>query len=211
MLDANPATYLGAPEESIFAYEPVFTLYALVNSESPDAPDPFVANNKYYLSAALIGPEVDPDLHPLPDLGFYTLDGSPFNVVSDMTYGIPPIALVSNPGLLPPHGVYETYYIEHEFLLGPADENTTLYNSQDFPGGPDLFADGSLYYRAFNVDISGLDSGYFLHFDLYTKGSLPIDKFAPFSHDLTTTPVPASVILGMLGLGIAGLKLRKYA
>jgi hypothetical protein len=209
MLDANPATYLGAPEESIFAYEPVFTLYALVNSESPDAPDPFVADNKYYLSAALIPSQ--PETFPDPDLGFYTLDGDIFKVVSDMEYGIPPIGLVSNPGLLPPHGVYETYYIEHEFLLGPLDENTTLYNSQYNPGGPDLDADGSLYYRAFDVDISGLASGYFLHFDLYTKGSLPIDKFAPFSHDLTTTPVPASVILGMLGLGIAGLKLRKYA
>ena len=28
---------------------------------------------------------------------------------------------------------------------------------------------------------------------------------------LTVTPVPGAVLLGMLGLGVAGLKLRKYA
>ena len=37
-----------------------------------------------------------------------------------------------------------------------------------------------------------------------------IAKFAPFSHNVLT-PVTASVILGMLGLGVVGLKLRKFA
>jgi len=204
MLDASPAIYLGAPEESIFATEQVFTLYALVNSEAPESD----LTETFYLSAALVPNPGESD--PGPDLGSYDFDGSTFNVVGTMDYGIPPIGLVSPPGLLPPHGVYETYYREHEFTLD-LNNRATLYNSMVTPGGPTDNPLGTLYYQAFEVDASGLDSGYVLHFDLYTKGSLSIDKFAPFSHDLVHTPIPASVILGILGLGVAGWKLRKYA
>jgi hypothetical protein len=203
-LDANPATYLSAPEESIFATETEFTLYALVNSNKGSI------DGSFYLSAALV-PTMD-YTEPPPDLGSFTFDGMLINAVSDMEYGSPPLNTILNKDQIAAHGIYDTYYEEFGFVLGPEYENATLYNSMITPGGPNLCADGPLYYRAFEVDVSALASEYAIHFDLYTKspeGSM--SQFAPFSHDLVTTPIPPSVILGLLGIGVAGLKLRKYA
>ena len=135
---------------------------------------------------------------------------STINVVGDMTYGTPPIEDYLKQNDLPSHGIFETYFYEHELQFDPFKE-TALYNSQVDPGGPDLSTNGPLYYQDFEVDIGGLASGYALHFDLYTKGSDFVDKFAPFSHDLVTTPIPPSVIIGLIGIGVAGLKLRKYS
>jgi hypothetical protein len=210
-LDANPATYVGPPEESVVTLGPVFTLYALVNSESPKwSESDLTDEDRFYISVAIIP---DPGYsEPGPDLGSYTFDAggiiSTIDVVGDMTYGVPPLNAELKDRVLPRHDVFDTYYREHEFQLDPL-KKTALYNSQDDFGGPDLSTDGSLYYQDFEVDINGLASGYALHFDLYTKGS-GIDNFAPFSKDVTT-PVPGAVLLGLLGLGVAGVKLRKFA
>ena len=200
------------PEMGIFTSGRVFTLYALVNSEAPEAiEDPFQTET-FFLAVAVIP---DPgESFPGPDLGSYIFDGTSYDIVGTgegaMKYGTPPLEEFLKQHDLPSHGVYETYFHEYSFELD-LDNNAPLYNSMVTPGGPDLSAGGTLYYQAFSVDASGLDPDYELHFDLYTKGSPYIDKFAPFSHDLTTTPVPASVILGILGLGVVGLKLRKFA
>jgi hypothetical protein len=127
-----------------------------------------------------------------------------------MKYGTPPIEEYLKQNDLPSHGIYETYFHEYSFMLN-LNNRATLYNSMITPGGPTDNPTGTLYYQAFDVDVSGLTSGYTMHFDLYTKSSPTVDMFAPFSHDLLATPVPASVILGMLGLGVVGLKLRKFA
>ena len=156
------------------------------------------------------------DEDPTLDLGSYFLDYDTYggdttiDVVGEMVYGNPPINTALNPEELAAHGIFDTYYKEYSFELNP-DNRATLYNSMDYPGGPVDDDLGTLYYQAFEVDASDLGSGYYLHFDLYTKDGEAVDKFAPFSHDVTHTPVPASVILGMLGLGVVGLKLRKFA
>jgi len=207
MLDADPAVYVYGDEESIVTTSPVFTLYALVNSEAPEAiSDPFWLET-YYLSAAIVP---NPGYNvPGPDLGSYSFNGSTYNVVGFMKYGTPPIEEYLKQNDLPSHGIYETYFHEYFFMLN-LDNKATLYNSMVTPGGPTPDPYGTLYYQAFEVDVSGLASGYNMHFDLYTLCSPSVDKFAPFSHDVTT-PIPASVILGILGLGVAGWKLRKYA
>ena len=206
MLDADPAVYVYGDEESIVTTSSVFTLYALVNSEAPEATsDPFELET-YYLSAAIVP---DPGYsNPGPDLGSYVFDGSTLSVVGDMMYGTPPIEEHLKQNGLPSHGIYKTYFDEYSFMLN-LDNKATLYNSMVTPGGPTDNPLGTLYYRAFEVDVSGLASGYVMHFDLYTLGSPYVDKFAPISHDVTT-PVPAAVILGILGLGVVGLKLRKF-
>ena len=212
-LDADPAIYLGPPEESILATETEFTLYALVNSTAPEY-DP---TDTFYISAALVPNPGEP---PGPDLGSYDFDGSTFNVVGNMEYGTPPIEVYLESMDLPSHGIYETYYHQYSFTLAETSE-AVLYNSQNTPGGPTNLTPGPgddiVLYKAFDVDVSGLASGYVMHFDLYTykwdevKDTYVIDNFAPFSHDLVTIPAPGAVVLGMLGFGVAGLKLRKFA
>jgi len=204
-LDAYPAGYVDGDEESIVTTDLQFTLYALVDSTSSF----FVSDDIFYIAVALIPDPGDSD--PYLDLGSYVFDGTIIDVVSDMTYGNPPLEEYLKQNDLPSHGVYDTYYQEISFTLDPP-KTTVEYNSQYNPGGPGPDP-GSLYYEEFVVDARGLTSGYILHFDFYTQleGLDTIDNFAPFSHDVLATPIPGAVILGILGLGVAGIKLRKFA
>lgn len=209
-LDGSGGWYVGSPEESIVT-DPVFDLYALVNSTS----NAFKPTDLFYLSVAVTPSE---DGTGSPDYGSFDIAGpgiigtATVNVTGDMVYGTPPIATVTNKDL-PSHGVFPTYYTEFEFDLD-GHQTAALYNSQDNPGGPTV-AGSDLWYQTFAIDASGFDFGdgeRSLHFDLFTvNGDGTIDKFAPFSHDLTVVPVPGAVLLGFIGLSAAGLKLRKFA
>jgi len=217
-LDAQPADYVDFDEESIVTSSLQFTLYTLVNStDSSFAND--LSQSNFWVSVAIVPDPGDPD-----DLGSYEFDGKIFNVTQGgadydpMEYGVPPLEEFLQQNSLPSHGIYDTYYREHQVFLDPT-KLQILYNSQDFPGGPDQFdpnpnPEGDLWYQAFEVDATGLEyPPYRLHFDFYTTDAETgyITAFAPFSHDVLATPIPASVILGILGLGVVGLKLRKFA
>jgi len=210
-LDAFPAEYVDGDEQSIVTTELQFTLYALVESTKGST------SGDFYISVALIPDPGQSD--PVPNLGSYEFGGQIFNVTGggvgydEMEYGVPPLDAYMMANDLPSHGVYDTYYREHSFTLDPTGQ-ADPYDAQFFPGGPLPFsnATGDLWYQAFSVDVSGLlYPPYRLHFDFYTMDGDGIAKFAPFSHDVLATPIPASVILGMLGLGVVGLKLRKFA
>jgi hypothetical protein len=77
-----------------------------------------------------------------------------------------------------------------------------------------------MYYKVFDVDVSGLKPGYLIHFDLYnTKvvegGDIDVSEFAPFSHDAESrsrVPEPSTLLLlggGLLSLAVFGKRTRK--
>ncbi len=67
-----------------------------------------------------------------------------------------------------------------------------------------------MYYVSFDFDISGLDAGYNLHFDLFTvdpNDTGTVGEFAPFSHDARTdccddTEVPEPGVIALFGTGL---------
>ncbi len=64
--------------------------------------------------------------------------------------------------------------------------------------------------RVFGTDMGSVtDDIFFLKYTLATPLTLQPGIYW-FSHDAAIVPVPAAVLLGMLGLGAAGLKLRRF-
>lgn len=201
-LDIGGGVYIGGDEESVFSVGNPFTLYALVDTDSGD----YSAGLTYYLSAAIVPQTTD----GVNDFGSFTVDGNTYDF-NNMTYGIPPVGLDSNPGLLGPHDIFDTHYAEISFSTLPG--LATPYNSENNPGGPTDDANGTLAYQSFTVDISGLVEGSSVHFDLYTKYTSGnkeggVHKKAPYSHDAqsngTSVPDDGSP-LALLGMSVIGL------
>jgi len=138
----------------------------------------------YYISSAL-----SPEPASAGDYGSFDFEGTTLDVTDDMIYGTPPLDALEgfhDPGDLANHGIFPTYFYEHEFQFDP-NNTTARYNSQDNPGGYDPSGSGA-YYAEFEVNVADLDSEFNMHFDLYssdvkTNGDIDVDDFAPFSHD----------------------------
>ena len=200
--------------DTIVATSDQFTLYALL---IPDQ-DTTLADT-FYISAA-ITPKIGP---ADSDLGSFTFNGTTIDVTADMVYGTAPIEadLTHDPGDLPKHGIFETFYTEFAFTFDP--NNTALaYNTQDDAGqGPTPDANGTMYFEDFLVDVSGLDSPYRIHFDAYTKiavnGDIDIEEFVPPSHDAESGVgngdhrVPEPGTMALLGAALCmGAVVRRY-
>lgn len=175
--------------ETIMATSTDFTVYALAKNDMP------ITNINYSLVIA-----VTPQVESAMDLGSFTLDGEEILVTEDLTYGTPTNSFGTE---LPEHGIYDTYYFEKTFTFNSASL-ATGYNVADDPGGFEANSNGELYYQAFTFDISGLESGYGLHFDLYSedgsKGKNGAIIFAPFSHDGEAQSVPEPTFFALFGL-----------
>jgi len=162
----------------------------------------------YYVSVALM-----PQSGPLGvDLGSFTFNGTPVSVTSGMEYGTPPIETIAtqlfDPGDLSKHSIFDTYFAEFAFEF---DFNqVTPFNTQDLAGSTGTAGTG-MYYKKFTLDLTGLDAGYGLHFDLYNVklkagGDVDVNNFAPFSHDAQSDGrVPEAGALLLFGTGLVGL------
>jgi hypothetical protein len=219
----DPAT------QTIVSNGPTFTLVALLTPKPGGTSAATLLAEQYFISAALT-PQTGPTA--VNGLGSFSWNGTDYGVTEDMVYGTPPLeglhddehAADEDPGDLPRHSIYPTYFREFDFYFLQSN-TTTAYNSADDPGGLDTSGTGS-YYAAFDIAVS-LPGPYQLHFDLYDVkirtqcGGRPrsciseedIDRFAPFSHDAESSgapPVPEPASLMLLGGGIGAGALRRW-
>lgn len=192
--------------ETIVSTSETFNLYALLR--------PTLVNRTtdwYYISAALV-PKTGPDG---ASLGSFEFAETTVGVTEDMVYGVPPVeadgTASRDPGDLPKHGIFKTFFYEYAFQFDTADK-AILYNTQDNPGGFQVASPGDdfLYYVSIPVNVGSLAEGYVIHFDLYNEvvrcsGDYDISAKAPFSHDAESRPVPEPGTLLLLSSGLVGL------
>jgi len=233
-LDIAGGTYMGGSEESTIANSDSFDLYALLLPKGASTLD-----GLYRISAAVY-PKVAQE-KPAPSLGTFTFAGETIDMARDpeVRWGAPPEELLAGTTSvgtdLPDHGIFSTYFIEFDVKFNSANQ-LAPYNVQDTVGDPAGFPGSGLYYQEFAVNVSGMDEGYGIHFDLYQVESVihsssrgngkkavtasyfttdMIEK-APFSHDAASgmnrdlNPNPAVPDQGST-LSLMGLALMAVA
>lgn len=213
-LDIGGGTY-DAVSETIVASSNPFTLYALAKGDAAT----FDFSRDYYISASIFPP---PDSSG-ENLGSFTFAGTTVNATADMVFGTPPLEanLDFDAHDLSKHGVFPTFFKEFEFNF-VSSQVSDEYNTEDDAGdGPLIHPGAGLFYFSFIVDVSTLDAGSIVHFDLYNtkakSGDVDRDDFAPFSHDAESgasegpgtppdpNPVPEPLTTALAGLALLGL------
>ncbi len=141
---------------------------------------------------------------------------------TDWVYGFPPLPPEFSPGGdLARHSVYPTYFAEVHtgayglgMMVGDVQPDTlnggVYWDPTPTPAFPAAEASQSGEWKMFTVDING-PIGSSVHFDAYTvdeNGN--ILRFAPFSHDASTTIVPEPGTFVLMGSGLLGLGFRFY-
>ena len=206
-LDILNGTYVNSSSdpaingESTVAASDTFRLYAYA-SPSGSVSEADILADKYRISMAVL-PSLS--LADAGDLGSFTFEpvgGSmqTVNVTADMNFGTPPLETILDNNDLQGHSVFETFYVEHEFMFIDT-QISGQYDVELSTGiGPQALDTGNnpknMFWVAFNIDVSNLEPGYAIHFDLYNtelvnvnnpnagiSEDLAVDMFAPFSHD----------------------------
>jgi hypothetical protein len=154
-LDILGGTY-DAGTETIVSSSNSFTLYALI---VPDSQAPL--DDTYYISVA-----INPQVITGTDLGSFFINGEAFEVTDDLVFENPPLEAYQDHDAqdLSSHGIFDTYFTQIAFTFDSGNTSAE-YNTADNAGdGPSVGT--GMYYVSFDVDTSGLDTGYAVHFDL---------------------------------------------
>jgi len=199
-LDIEGGVYDPVTQTTVASTNP-FNLVALYDTNHPETnpTDPVTA----FISAAIIPKTA------AGSIGSFKIDGVTYGDGGiALGFGTPPVdAAFPN---LPPHGIFPTLFAELAFAFSPTD-TIAGYNTAD-PGDGSGAGDTLLFHK-FNVDVSGLNAGLVLHFDLYDEiiKTHPKDAkdtdFAPFSHDAESghkVPDGGTTVM-LLGAALAGL------
>jgi PEP-CTERM motif-containing protein len=230
-LDMKGGTY-DSRSQTVIAGGDQFTVYAMFQPKSDGSTSDinWFLNTTYYISVALT-PSIGSNPANLGSFSFGEAGGTQttVGVTGDMTYGTPPIEVFaamqgSDAGDLGGHGVYPTYFREFAFKFQPTS-TADAYDSAVRQGGPTPNPNGTAYYATFTGDKSLLQSGYDLHFDLYstmiktcgTAGNpdcrdIDIDLAATFTRDAETresVPEPATGLAMLVGVGAAAIARRR--
>jgi hypothetical protein len=173
--------------DSVEHNQVLFT-FSNTGSEASSITDLYFEDGSLLLLAAVLDnpPNVDFQSPPNPGNlpGWETLD-PPFDATSDFSVD-------SNPPQLLARGV------------NPGESLGLLYTLQSGGNFADVIA--ALGLGVTNPDPEAPRDS--LRIGLHVQGIGPNDEGDSF---ILMTPIPASVVLGILGLGVAGWKLRKYA
>ena len=227
-IDIQGGTYVGGLDETTYCNTTSCDVYAIATA-SGNLTDAEILATNYYLSMALV-----PKTGPAPgSYGSFTVNGTTVDVTADMTYGVPPLEAtilqtLTDPGDLPSHGIFETYFAEYMFIFDPL-KKINSYDVQADAGNPagKINASGASFYEMVIIDTTNLDSIVSLHFDLYSEnlvicsnnpncveGDIDINDFAPFSHDGQTggddggggqQEIPEPGLMALFGMGLLGM------
>ncbi len=190
-LDVSGGEY-DASTETVMATSDVFTVYALLDLKNGET------FGTFNLTMALTPAAAEPI-----SAGSFLFNGNIIDVTTDLTFGTPD----APEGFQNHGGFFPTFYYAQTFTFSPS-QKATAYDVQTNAGDFEANANGSLYYQEFSFDISSLDNGYGLHFDVYgdvQKGNKVMVKNAPFSHDAGAQNVPEPATTTLLGLALLGI------